>query len=345
MLVRGALFCSVVVALSACGGDDPSLQNEPAPTPVASPLPTLAPIPSPLPTMEPGPSPPPSLVGPLEGLLCGILGVLPVNLQRCSPPGSQPSPSPAPTPSPPPSHTPSPTSTPSPAPSAQPTASPSPPLLGNADARRCFGPMWTTVGTRVRQRLRRTYPDGEFNDYDVDSVLMGQTRFEGYDALMMETTVVSRGAAKNAVLFGNSKSYFRTDTSAGVLEMYGIEVLLPETPDGLAFYHLLYDPPSLTRFDLAPGATYEQTVVERARLPDGQTLSQTTMPMRTTYVGRETITVPAGTFETCRFERTTSLAEDEIWLLTTWIGVDSGLELRSRTDVNGQLESVTEMLE
>nr|MBV6629010.1 hypothetical protein [Oceanococcus sp. HetDA_MAG_MS8] len=67
------------------------------------------------------------------------------------------------------------------------------------------------------------------------------------------------------------------------------------------------DPGNLQRFDLSPGESYQQTyVTDTTTNTSGSGVnltqsSETTTQETVTYVGRETISVPAGTYETCYF--------------------------------------------
>jgi hypothetical protein len=85
----------------------------------------------------------------------------------------------------------------------------------------------------------------------------------------------------------------------------------------------VYTPPMRDkRYSLAVGesATQTFTVTTTSNLPGFET-SSTTLTSTTKYLGRETITVPAGAFETCKFE------DDGAEL--DWRGVGNGLLIRN----------------
>jgi hypothetical protein len=92
---------------------------------------------------------------------------------------------------------------------------------------------------------------------------------------------------------------------------------LPEIPDNL--------PPG---FELPPGLPD----------PDADYISDISeWKRRITYVGRQTIDVPAGTFATCRFEiqnEVTTGAVIDSFLEIVWIGVDNGVTIRDNNDGN-----------
>jgi hypothetical protein len=62
----------------------------------------------------------------------------------------------------------------------------------------------------------------------------------------------------------------------------------------------------------------------------------------TRYLGRETITVPAGTFDACRFETTTNGTVATSWSAAT--GRYSGLLLRSQDNATGDAVQATRLL-
>ena len=88
------------------------------------------------------------------------------------------------------------------------------------------------------------------------------------------------------------------------------------------------NPGDLLRFDLEPGESYEHSSTYSSS-EDGSD----TYTARITYVGRETISVPAGTFETCHFE-TEDLASG--YQLTQWYGVDNGIEIAEESSDPGE---------
>lgn len=87
------------------------------------------------------------------------------------------------------------------------------------------------------------------------------------------------------------------------------------------------------RFTLAPGASDEMTF-DRVTVISGPfvpiTRVRTTETRRVTYAGHETVTVPAGTFEACRFDISVTI-RGERGTLTDWIAIGSGVMVKSVT--------------
>lgn len=93
------------------------------------------------------------------------------------------------------------------------------------------------------------------------------------------------------------------------------------------------------RFTLAPGASDEMTF-DRVTVISGPfvpiTRVRTTETRRVTYAGHETVTVPAGTFETCRFDISVTI-RGERGTITDWIAIGSGVMVKSVTRDAGSL--------
>lgn len=85
------------------------------------------------------------------------------------------------------------------------------------------------------------------------------------------------------------------------------------------------------KFTLAAGASDEQTIGRVTTVSGGivpETTVRTTETRRVTYAGRETVTVPAGTFETCRFDFTVAIGTESD-TATDWVAVGKGLSVKS----------------
>lgn len=101
-----------------------------------------------------------------------------------------------------------------------------------------------------------------------------------------------------------------------------------------------------SKFMLAAGASDERsfdrvTVISGPFVPDS--MVRTTETRRVTYTGRETVTVPAGTFETCRFEFTVAI-KGERDTATDWVAVGSGVSVKSvARDAGSAAETTLEL--
>lgn len=100
------------------------------------------------------------------------------------------------------------------------------------------------------------------------------------------------------------------------------------------------------KFTLAPGASDEQTF-DRVTAISGpfvpNTMVRDTETRRVTYAGHETVSVPAGIFETCRFDITVTI-KGKRETLTEWIAVGSGLSVKSVTrDANSAIKAILDL--
>src|SRR5690606_29975588 len=84
------------------------------------------------------------------------------------------------------------------------------------------------------------------------------------------------------------------------------------------------------RFDLTAGETYEQnySVNVSTRVMGFNNKTSTAVALETTFLGIESVTVPAGTYQACRF-RTDSTADNVTSTINEWFAVDSGMFLKS----------------
>lgn len=87
------------------------------------------------------------------------------------------------------------------------------------------------------------------------------------------------------------------------------------------------------KFTLAVGASDEKTF-DRVTAISGpfvpNTMVRTTETRRVIYAGRETVSLPAGTYETCRFDITVTI-KGKREAVTEWIALGSGVSVKSVT--------------
>jgi hypothetical protein len=229
-----------------------------------------------------------------------------------------------PTPTPTPEATPSPTPTPSPAPG------------GGTSARACFNETLTTVGTRYRTVYR--YGASENAPATLfDTRVTRRENFEGFDAVRVDT--LANGIAVQELPPADPfprqaeerLTQWLPDTAPNAVALAGFETLrLPEQADLFAPERTRYLPPVNFSFDLAPGGSFAQAWSQFTVAPGGTTFSGT-RELTIRYVGREQVTVPAGSFETCRFDATLDAPADLAGsTLSLWIDTGSGLIVRQR---------------
>ncbi|WP_211242940.1 hypothetical protein [Sinimarinibacterium sp. CAU 1509] len=242
-------------------------------------------------------------------------------------------PAPTPTPSASPTPTPSPTATPTPTPTPTPTAAPTPtptptPTPASGGALACLNASLHTVGTQVEQVIRTTDGStGEQLTTSFDSTLTRRTSFKGYSNALesvSDVTATSTDPSHNST--SATKSY--GDLDGNTYKTYG--VITESTVSGTAFTMTVWnEPPRETRYALDPGQSYSQTYTIKSETPLSPfPIPDQSVTTTTTYVGRETVTVPAGTFATCRFSETDATVSGST-TTTNWIAVDSGLLIKA----------------
>tara|TARA_R110000772_G_scaffold163459_3_gene274798 strand:+ start:31340 stop:32356 length:1017 start_codon:yes stop_codon:yes gene_type:complete len=199
---------------------------------------------------------------------------------------------------------------------------------GSGDARRCFNSTLMAVNTTVVASYRTTDASGAVVPFDYDQVITGGATFEGKSALKATTNTRARGAAPST---SKAEAYFQPQSTQFRVLEYGVEVesFTPESSDS----RVVFAPQQLERYDLSAGQSYEQryTVNLRTRVR-GFTLNESnTVDRRTTFVGIEPVTVPAGQFQACRFQtRETGSAGTQT--NEEWFGVGNGMLLKSTAD-------------
>ncbi|MGB1562053.1 MAG: hypothetical protein ACPHN2_11195 [Sinimarinibacterium flocculans] len=275
-----------------------------------APTPTAAPTATPTPTAAPTPTPAPTAT-----------------------PTGTPTPTPAPTPTGAPTPTPAPTATPSPTPA--PTATPTPTPGAGSKATACLNPTLDQIGTRVEQVIRST--DGQ-SGADLtttsDSVVMRTTTFKGNNANETESTVQARSQS-NPEVNSDSTTYSYTRLDGTTLKIFGV-VTEAEAQGFTITTTISNEPPAEERFDLSPGQSYTQsytTTQENGSVGGFQIPpTETQFTVKTTYVGQESVTVPAGTFNACKFTEDATATFDgqtSTSTATTWMAVGSGQFLKS----------------
>ncbi|QHS09948.1 hypothetical protein [Sinimarinibacterium sp. NLF-5-8] len=211
-----------------------------------------------------------------------------------------------------------PTASPSPAPAV--TATPVPTPTPDVSARACLNPDAYQDGAYIETSTRVLGENGDVESVkDVQIVIDADAEFRGEPAIEADTIETS-GSVYTIRRYAELSVPDDAIFELGHVRSAGYETAY-------------YAPPVVRRFDLQVGDSYEQTYWQRwvwngtvPILPPGMTDHEETLTI--TYVGREKVTVPAGTFETCRFEElrvTPYGGETSI----KWIAVGSGALVRS----------------
>jgi len=221
----------------------------------------------------------------------------------------------------------------------------------------CFDlALMDTSGTRLIVDMQFT---GEMTGTQhLDSTVGNVTGYEGNSlaremSLRTTGTGTSQGETVNFDL--DLRSYQRRSGDAQVTE-YGTVLVTGMVQAGLTgsmTTKLVWNPPVVNKqYALASGQSYSLSRTGKSTATmvfAGQTLSNTDTNLSYTetvkYVGRESTTVPAGTYNTCKFETRTSTSGS---VSTSWVIVGKGIPVKS-TDTNasgvitqtGQATSIT----
>ena len=210
----------------------------------------------------------------------------------------------------------------------------------------CLNPLTDKAGTKIEHVYNSTNKaqNATVLTTAVTEVL-GTATFKGRQATESKSVVKARSAT-NPQINSDSITYTYTGLTDNntTLLVYGV---VPDatTESGVTVQATIsQDPPKEDRFNLTAGQSYSHSYVQTTetkssfggtQLPT-QTITTNVVDNRT-YVGRESITVPAGTFETCKFTQTTSFDGTNSGTSTTWISVDHGFFVKS---VAGDTENV-----
>jgi len=195
-----------------------------------------------------------------------------------------------------------------------------PPSNSGSSAAACFNPTVWASGTE----LSLSYVDTEN--------FSGQT--------FTESNSYVRTVGGQTTFDGRTAQQFTETDSSGDVDMFyaqidnqrpSVNVIGSEFRDSSGDTDRdTFDPGLLFRFDLQPGESYTQQVTYTNEYSfNGQTeTSSSTQQITTTYRGRTTVTVPAGTFETCELDWSLTITEQgETYTFdqTFHFGVDNGL--------------------
>ena len=178
----------------------------------------------------------------------------------------------------------------------------------------------------------------------IDLLVGAVTGFEG-NSQARETTTRNTGTTtaggQSVPVDFTAKNYARRTGDAEVTE-YGDTHVTATTVGGISSTtnsKTVWSPPSIDKqYGLAIGGSYTLTQTGTTSsstvitgLPARNSTTPTTTTETTKYVGRESVTVPAGSYSTCRFESTTAGSPGTS---TTWVIVGKGVGVKS-VDTNG----------
>lgn len=230
---------------------------------------------------------------------------------------------------------------PSPSPAPTPTPAPTPaPQAGSG--RDCVNPDLHKVGTtyRIEQRASGAESGDVLREYAVKR----EAAFNGHAGLVeveLKTTTKMAGQPTR-----NGIQYLYERLEDATMFRYGMvipTVLGQGLPDMVIT--TAYDPPvGFRSLALGAGESYVLELQGTVSATGGPTGSapptRISERWKETYLGQETVTVPAGTFTTCKLSTQVIGTNSDV---TSWVAKGSGLPVRSVQRADGK-EWVTELL-
>ena len=199
---------------------------------------------------------------------------------------------------------------------------------GNASA--CFNDTQYAQGTKLVTTFKTTSGTSQaVLDFTSNTDINGTTTFNGKSATESFSQTQATGSAPST---SATKSYFKTDTAAKRSTYYGsiVESSAPVVSNST----VKIIPERIERFDLAANESYSQTYsIETSSVVFGFPITVTTQHATTiTFKGIESVSVPAGTFEACRFETSDAVTSSGLTTnstATNWISTQKGVLLRT----------------
>lgn len=234
-----------------------------------------------------------------------------------------------------------------------PAPGPDPGADDGVSAAACFPTPLLTTGNVLTDEQRTTTPQGVF-DTESTVTVAGPATFDGQSVVRV---FGSREDEASGVVA--SFEFFFSQGDGAVVLTHGQRSEASSGPGQPASTtEQTYSPPLLERYDLSPGQGFEQSyeLISQTTVSGTAFDSIQSVQLSTTYVRRESVTVPAGTFSTCRYEQTQTVTPppivigDQIFTpppqvseITTWYAVDSGFPVR-RVNVGDSGTETSELL-
>jgi len=169
----------------------------------------------------------------------------------------------------------------------------------------------------------------------VTATVGGLVTFEGHQARETTTTTTGTNTTQGFTVSVNTTGkVYTARTGDAEVTTYGATFVASGAGYSSSI-RSVYTPPAVTRvYSLAQGAsitetesgTVTSTTVVGFGQPDIVNTTQFSSTTTTKYVGQESVTVPAGTYNACKFEVTSSGSND---VTTNWFVVGKGFHVKS----------------
>lgn len=162
-----------------------------------------------------------------------------------------------------------------------------------------------------------------------DSVVMRQTTFKGNTAIEAESEVDADASDPAYSSDSTTLTYTKLSPGRGLLT-FG--VITEASVSGFAFTTTVSnDPAREFRYDLNAGQSYSQDYTVTVENPAPAPSTQVDIAETIKYIGRESVTVPAGTFNACKFQTSSSTDGGAAAVTTEWFAVGSGIFLKNKS--------------
>lgn len=255
-----------------------------------------------------------------------------------NPDGSTPAPTSSPAPSSSANPTASPTANPTSGPTASPTAAPSSgptptPGSGSGDASACYNPELLQQGTQTTLSYKST--DGDSNEvltFTDERMVTGPATFKGQQTILTDGTTQSSSSVGSYTT--QTKTYNTVQSSTKGARTYGLNTTT--TVQGFTTTtEAEFSPYSEMRFNLSAGQSFVTEYSLKTTTDTGgfgNVTTNTNHKDTITFVGLENVSVPAGTFETCRFDTSSVVTGDSSSTenATNWFDVGSGVLIKNQ---------------
>lgn len=212
------------------------------------------------------------------------------------------------------------------------------PVVGSDSAKECLNPEFNQDGTHILTEYNTTDgQSGEVLHWTSDATINTGKSFNGFDATEQVADVVQTSPTIGTAT-SQTKSYYSFESDQSVVSSYGAIVQLND-PFPLTTT-LIYDPEIKDSFALKAGESLQQTYTVTTQTSFGN--FESVVDDTRSYFGREQVVVPAGTFESCKFEQKTITTTDGTTTTSislNWFDVGSGVLLRAEAEGD-----VTELL-
>ena len=203
-------------------------------------------------------------------------------------------------------------------------------------------------GTRIVVTYRGDDGDsGGTVDFTDDRTIGGIVSFNGRQARETNgttTSTVSNAGAANSTSTTDTSTYTIVTDSVPQVLAIGTESFSTSQAQGFTITTDVItdiDPGILSRFNLNAGESYNDsytttvtTTVNTGGFGSSTQTTETDTTRTVRYVGRQTVSVPAGTFETCRFDSTSTTTfngESSTSSSTDYFGVGNGILIKNES--------------